>query len=161
MHLPLRGRLLGALFMKAQTQQKLRRYHLYIGMFLAPAILFFALSGALQTFRLQEEKGWGGTPPTWIVWLASVHKDDRLPQAKAAEADEHAKPTVKPAAPKAAQKPKPSALPFKIFAVLMSIGLMLSAVLGMVIALNNRATRRVSTIMLVAGVVVPILLLKI
>ncbi len=43
----------------------------------------------------------------------------------------------------------------------MSIGLILSAVLGMIVALNNRATRRVSTIMLVAGVIVPILLLKI
>lgn len=146
--------------MKAKTQQSLRRYHLYIGMFLAPAIIFFSLSGALQTFRLQEEKGWGGTPPTWIVWLASVHKDDRLPQAKAEGADEHSKPAAKPA-PKAPQKPKPSALPFKIFAVLMSVGLILSAVLGIVIALNNRATRRVSTIMLVAGVIVPILLLKI
>jgi len=144
--------------MKAKTQQALRRYHLYIGMFLAPAIIFFSLSGALQTFRLQEEKGWGGTPPTWIVWLASVHKDSRLPQPKA-EGD-HARPAAKPAA-KAPQKPKPSALSFKIFAVVMSIGLILSAVLGVVIALNNRATRRVSTIMLVAGVVVPILLLKI
>ena len=146
--------------MKAHSLQKLRRYHLYVGMFLAPAIIFFALSGALQTFRLQEEKGWGGAPPGWIVWLASVHKDDRLPQPKQAGGDEHAKPAAKPA-PKAPQKPKPSALPFKIFAVIMSIGLILSAVLGMIIALNNRATRRVSTIMLVAGVVVPILLLKI
>ena len=146
--------------MKAKTQQALRRYHLYIGMFLAPAIIFFALSGALQTFRLQEEKGWGGTPPQWIVWLASVHKDDRLPQPKAEGSDEHAKPAAKPA-PKVAQKPKPSALPFKIFAVLMSIGLILSAVLGIVIALNSRATRLVSTVMLAAGVVVPILLLKI
>jgi hypothetical protein len=146
--------------MKARTQQALRRYHLYIGMFLAPAIIFFSLSGALQTFRLQEEKGWGGTPPTWIVWLASIHKDDRLPQPKTAGPDDHVKPAAKPAA-KTPQKPKSSALPFKIFAALLSIGLILSAVLGIVIALNNRATRRVSTIMLVAGVVVPILLLKI
>ena len=114
--------------MKSKTQQSLRRYHLYIGMFLAPAIIFFSFSGALQTFRLQEEKGWGGTPPDWIAWLASVHKDDRLPQPEATGADEHAKPAAKPA-PKVAQKPKPSALPFKIFAVIMSIGLILSAVL--------------------------------
>jgi hypothetical protein len=43
----------------------------------------------------------------------------------------------------------------------MSIGLILSAVLGIVIALNSRATRLVSIVMLAAGVVVPILLLKI
>lgn len=44
-------------------------------MFFAPAIFLFALSGALQTFRLQEAKGYGGQPPGWIVWMASVHKD--------------------------------------------------------------------------------------
>ncbi len=61
--------------MKAQTMRQLRRIHHYIGVFFKPAILLFALSGALQTFRLQEEKGYGGTPQTWIVWMASVHKD--------------------------------------------------------------------------------------
>lgn len=53
--------------MKAQTMRLVRQYHLYLGQFLAPAILLFALSGALQAFRLQEAKGYGGTPPLWIV----------------------------------------------------------------------------------------------
>jgi hypothetical protein len=146
--------------MKIQTMRRLRQYHLYIGIFLAPAIIFFSLSGALQTFRLQEEKGYGGTPPEWIVWMASVHKDDALPRPKLASPEgEHG--AAKPAKPRPAGPPRPSPMPFKIFAVVMAIGLILSASLGILIALNNRATRRVSTVMLLAGVVVPILLLKI
>lgn len=145
--------------MKPKTMQQIRRYHLYVGMFLAPAIILFSLSGALQTFRLQEEKGYGGTPPTWIVWMASVHKDDALPRIKAPTPEgEHAE-APKPAKPKPAGPPRKSALPFKIFAVLLSIGLIISAVLGIVIALNSRVTRRPSIVALIAGVVVPILLL--
>ena len=159
--------------MTPKTMQKLRRYHLYLGMFFAPAILLFSLSGALQTFRLQEEKGWGSNPPNWIVWMASVHKDSRLPKAKPAQAqpqnatpaddhehaDEHAPPAAaKPAPPPAAGKP-PFTLPMKIFVTLLAIGLIFSAALGIVIALNNRTTRRVSIAMLAAGTVLPLLLL--
>jgi uncharacterized iron-regulated membrane protein len=154
--------------------QTIRRYHLYAGMFFAPAIFMFALSGALQTFRLQEEKGWGGTPPALFVLLASIHKDSRLPKAQAApdgdhhhdgdEADHHDGDAAKPAAAAAPMPPKkpPQAgftLPMKIFALLMSVGLMLSALLGVVIALNTRAVRRVSIAMLVAGAVLPLVLL--
>lgn len=159
--------------MTPRTMQKLRRYHHYIGVFFAPAILLFALSGALQTFRLQEEKGWGGTPPGWIVWMASVHKDSRLPGSKAApveahhhegeEADHHDGDAARPAAeaprPMPAPGPKPFTLPMKIFAALMAVGLILSALLGVTIALNNRATRRVSIAMLAAGTVLPLVLM--
>ncbi|MEG3143993.1 hypothetical protein U1839_04945 [Sphingomonas sp. RT2P30] len=156
--------------MKAQTQRALRKYHHYIGVFLAPAILLFSISGALQTFRLNEEKGWGGTPPTWMVWVAAVHKDQAPPREKhaapkpaapvpaAAGADDHdhdAAPAVKAPAP--AKRPSP--LPLKIFVVLMAIGLIVSTLLGVTIALNNRATRRVSILMLIAGAVLPCVLL--
>ncbi|CAN5240418.1 hypothetical protein BH10PSE14_BH10PSE14_31160 [soil metagenome] len=156
--------------MKAQTQRALRKYHHYIGVFLAPAILLFSISGAVQTFRLNEEKGWGGTPPNWMVWIASVHKDQTPPREKsaapksaapnpaAAMADDHDH-----AAPSAAKAPapakRPSPLPLKIFVVLMAVGLIVSTLLGVTIALNNRATRRVSILMLVAGAVLPIVLL--
>ncbi len=151
--------------MTPRTMQKLRRYHHYIGVFFAPAILLFALSGALQTFRLQEEKGYGGTPPGWIVWMASVHKDSRLPKAQAAHADDHhhdgdeAKPGAAAPMPMPAAGPKPFTLPMKIFATLMGVGLALSALLGVTIALSNRATRRVSIAMLAAGAVLPLALL--
>lgn len=152
--------------MTPRTMQKIRRYHLYLGVFFAPAIFLFALSGALQTFRLQEEKGYGGTPPGWIVWMASVHKDSRLPRPQPAHAEDHHHDgdEVKPAVTAPAPTPAPSAkapftLPMKIFATLMAVGLMLSALLGVTIALNNRATRRASIAMLAAGTLLPLALL--
>ena len=141
--------------MTAQTMRRIRQFHLYLGVFFAPLIIFFALSGALQTFRLQEEKGWGGTPPEWIVYMASVHKDSALPRAKPIAAAEGGgeRPVAK------APAPGKSKLPMRIFAVAMSVGLIFSALLGLAIALNSRATRRLSVVMIVAGCLVPILLL--
>lgn len=150
--------------MTAQTMRKVRQFHFYLGVFFAPLIILFALSGALQTFRLQEERGWGSEPPAWIEAIATVHIDSRLPVAKPPEA---APPTGAPAATVAAEKaapakpkkPKVFKLPMQIFTVAMAAGLLLSAFLGIAIALNNRATRRMSLVMLVAGTIAPIVLL--
>ncbi|MEP7008134.1 MAG: hypothetical protein ABI810_19300 [Sphingomonas bacterium] len=166
--------------MRPQTMRSLRQLHHYVGVFLAPAILFFAFSGAVQTFRLGEDKGWGGPPPAALVWMTSVHKDQTLPRA---EPPEPAPPppkadAAKPDSPEAArpaadndhdhdgdhdhdhQAPRgPSPLPLKIFVVLLSLGLITSTLLGITIALNNRAMRRTSIVMLIAGTVLPLLLL--
>ena|ERR1700761_2414893 len=147
--------------MKASTQRTLRQYHHYIGVFLAPAILLFAVSGMIQTFRLNEEKGWGGTPPTWMVWITAFHKDQTPPHEKPAKpraapdaaAHDHDAP---PAAPAPAKRPSP--LPLKIFVVLMGLGLFTSTLLGVIIALNNRAMRRTSVVLLVVGTVLPLVL---
>ena len=148
--------------MKAQTMRRVRQYHFYLGMFFAPAILLFALSGALQTFRLQETKGYGGTPPGWIVWMASVHKDQSLPR-ETHEAPRPAKPSTAPAKLPRDGKDRPfdriSPLPLKIFVALMSVGLLASAILGIVIALTNRTMRRTSIIILAAGTALPLVLL--
>jgi hypothetical protein len=145
--------------------RQLRQLHHYVGVFLAPAILFFALSGAVQTFRLGEAGGWGGPPPAPLVWMTSVHKDQSLPHARPP------KPAPKPDAAKPdAAKPDgdhdrakaprgPSPLPLKIFVVVLALGLITSTLLGITIALNNRAMRRTSIIMLIAGTVLPALLL--
>ena len=146
--------------MRPNTLRTLRRYHHYLGLFFAPMILLFAISGALQTFRLQEAKGYGGPPPNWIVWLASVHKDQGPPREPRAEkpkpAGEAAKPRVE--APRTGPK-RPSPLPLKIFVVLLAIALAISTIIGIVIALANRAMRRVSIVLLMLGAVVPIVLL--
>jgi hypothetical protein len=75
---------------------KLRTLHHYLGVFFAPAILFFAFSGALQTFSLHENHGGGPyKPPAWIVVLASIHKDQTLPHPKG----HHGKPAAAAPAP--------------------------------------------------------------
>ncbi|WP_404369539.1 hypothetical protein AB5I39_16935 [Sphingomonas sp. MMS24-J45] len=146
--------------MRPNTLRLLRRYHHYLGLFFAPMILLFAISGALQTFRLQEARGYGGTPPNWIVWLASVHKDQGPPREKRAEKPRAPGEAVKPRAEAPRTGPKrPSPLPLKIFVVLLSIALAVSTVMGIVIALANRSMRRVSIVLLVLGTVVPVVLL--
>lgn len=146
--------------MRPNTLRLLRRYHHYLGLFFAPMILLFAVSGALQTFRLQEAKGYGGPPPNWIVWLASVHKDQGPPREPPAEKPKAAGETAKPRAEAPRTGPKrPSPLPLKIFVVLLSIALAISTIMGIVIALANRAMRRVSIVLLVLGTVAPIVLL--
>lgn len=63
--------------------RRLRQIHNWLGAFFAPAILFFALSGALQTFNLHENKGGGPyKPPAWIVVMAKLHKDQTLPHPR-------------------------------------------------------------------------------
>ena len=137
--------------MRASTQRTLRQLHLYLGMFFAPAILLFSISGALQTFRMHEVKGWGSEPPALLQWMASVHIDQRLAEAEP--------PKPKPA-PGMAKPSKPvvtsKTFAMKTFTGLLGIGLALSALLGIVVALTNRTTRRGSLVMLVAGVLLPL-----
>ena len=160
--------------MRPNTLRLLRRYHQYLGLFFAPWIILFSVSGALQTFRLNEAKGYGGPPPEWMVWLSAVHKDQGPPRELKADkpktaapaSDEHDHDHAEDAAPKAAQSStaaqtakRPNPLPLKIFVVLLSVSLILSSVMGIVIALANRAARRSSIVLLVLGTVTPAVLL--
>ncbi len=57
----------------------LRAVHLYLGVFTAPALLFFAFTGALQTFGLHEaERGSDYKPPAWLEAMAHLHKKQSL-----------------------------------------------------------------------------------
>lgn len=60
----------------AAVLKLVRLSHLYIGVFIAPAVIFFAITGAVQTFNLHktgERKGY--TPPKILAVLARIHKD--------------------------------------------------------------------------------------
>ena len=52
----------------------IRTWHTYLGILIAPSVLFFALTGALQLFSLHEVHG-SYTPLPVIEKLSKVHKD--------------------------------------------------------------------------------------
>ena len=63
-----------------------RLFHLYLGVFATPAIIFFAVTGFLQTFSFHETtRGSDYKPPKLFVELAQLHKKQTLvvPQKKA------------------------------------------------------------------------------
>jgi hypothetical protein len=133
----------------------IREWHLYMGLFFAPMLLLFSISGAVQTFRLPDAP----TAPAWMIWIASVHKDQVSNTTPKPQRPKPAKPAG--ATPEAPKPKKHNKFPLQVFVGLLSIGLALSTLLGIAIALNSRATRRISVILLIAGTVVPLGLLYI
>ncbi|MBC7514174.1 MAG: hypothetical protein H7234_07035 [Herminiimonas sp.] len=155
----------------------IRKIHLYLGTLFAPAIIFFAFSGILQTIGLHEaEKVAASQPPAWIVSLASLHKDQHLPQLKTRKSpaaidamrgervpeagdEAHSHEADDSASPAGAEAPvKLTQTILKAFVVLMASGLILSAILGIVIAYNNARTRRIAIIMFGLGLLIPVAL---
>lgn len=144
----------------------LRTLHLYLGVFTAPALLFLALTGALQSVNLHEAaRGSSYQPPAWIASLAHMHKKQSFevpvkrspPKAVAGQAIAvtAAPPAVKPAP----AQPRRNLLPMKLFFVLVSLSLMLSTSTGIYMGWRYSRHRRRYGATLVAGVLVPALLL--
>lgn len=141
--------------------KSIRQSHFYLGLFFAPSIIFFAFTGALQTFSLHEDKEPGSHHPEWIAKLAEIHKDQRLPQAK----------TDSPVAPLALQKKiespnkkdlKPRrnpSMPLKIFVLFMAVGLISSSLLGIYMAFRYNRDRRIIWGLLSIGILLPLALL--
>ncbi|WP_233843280.1 PepSY domain-containing protein [Dyella sp. 2HG41-7] len=153
-----------------------RQIHLYVGVFIAPALLFFALTGGLQVFGLHESsRGSDYKPPAWLAMAAQVHKKQTtvMPMRKPrpAEGDNHA-PAANNAAPaqianpvasqpnKPDESPMPSRhpLPLKIFFGFVSFGLFVSTLIGIYMAYRFSRKRRLITLTLVVGAVLPIVL---
>jgi hypothetical protein len=93
----------------------MRNIHLYLGVFFAPLLAFFLISGTWQTFGLHEASKSGDyKPPAIIKSLSSVHKDQKW-------GDGH-------------KKDSASSVPFQWLVVLMAVGLLATTILGIVMA---------------------------
>jgi hypothetical protein len=149
-----------------------RLIHLYLGVFISPALLFFAITGALQTFSLHEtHRGSDYKPPAWIAKLGQLHKKQTLvlPERRPPQASPAGKPadTAPPrgnVTPAAATEPLAKAknlLPMKIFFLLVSVGLVLSTLTGIFMSYRYSRNKIAITALLFAGLAVPLLLLLI
>lgn len=140
----------------------LRDVHLYLGVFFAPLILFFALTGALQVLGLHEASRDGRyTPPPVLEKLSEVHihqryaakpkKPERKAPPAAGQAREEARPASAPAAPRREL--------VKWLFVACALGLAVSALLGLWMGFTQGLRRRTALVLFVLGAALPLLLL--
>jgi hypothetical protein len=149
-----------AIFLK-----RVRQLHLWLGTLFAPAIIFFALTGVLQTFSLHESRPGGQyQPPAWLVKLAQIHKKQDLsvrpPGRKKAPATDRQTEPGRPAQEPA--KPQSNMLfvyLLKWFVALMGLGLVFTTALGIIMAFQFARDKRVIWSLLVLGMVIPVALI--
>jgi len=150
-----------------------RKTHLYFGLFISPALLFFAFTGAVQTLSLHEAAGSSYKPPAWLAELGQLHKKQTtvMPvrkQQPVGGGDHQGERPDRVGGPAAAVQQQPVTLagkqmqhlPMKIFFLVVALGLFTSTVTGIYMAYKFDRNTALVTGVLAAGVVVPILLLK-
>lgn len=134
----------------------LRKLHVWVSVFVAPSLIFFALSGALQTFRIPDQ----ATAPVVIQKLARLHKDDvfatkpvrpKRPEAPGQQARKAEEPS-KPATPLKTEL-------LKWFFSLVSVAIAATALVGLWMAFAYSRQKAVSWALLVAGILIPVGLL--
>jgi hypothetical protein len=134
----------------------IRTWHAYLGILLAPSVLFFCLTGALQIFSLHEAHG-SYVPPPLIEKLAGVHKDQVFAQK------EHEAPNAEPEAkegppgpPEAEERAALDTTLLKWFFLFVALGLATSTCLGLWIGLTHVLRKRTGWFLLAIGIILPV-----
>ncbi|WP_309604343.1 hypothetical protein [Phenylobacterium sp.] len=136
----------------------IRQWHVYISVFVAPSLLFFALTGALQTFRIPDLK----TAPVVMQKLARLHKDDvfAVDPPRIAQPEVVAPEAVKPPEAKA-EEPRParSTTVMKWFFAAVALAVATTTLLGLWMALAYSRRKALMWAILIAGAAAPVLIL--
>ena len=134
----------------------IRLWHSYIGILIAPSVIFFALTGALQIFSLHESHG-SYTPPAFIEKLSSMHKDQVFEQKHHAQHEAESKDDRQPPPPKEHEEgPTLGTTLLKWFFLFVALALTASTLLGLWIGLTRFQRKRTGWWLLLAGIVLPI-----
>jgi hypothetical protein len=144
----------------------IRQTHLYLGVFIAPAVLFFAFTGVIQTFSLHEaSKNGDYRPAKWIVVLAQIHKKQtsQLPLRKVESQSSPQKGNSDARKPTAGSisivdRPAHSPLPLKLFFLIVGAGLVTSTCSGIYMSCRYCRNRFVLVLLALAGTVIPLFL---
>jgi hypothetical protein len=149
------------------TTSRLRQWHAYIGLFIAPSVLFFAVTGALQIFNLHEAHD-GYRPAVLLEKLSAIHKDQVFEQPHEHEEQAAAAPAGDAAQHAAAQQPaddddklSASTLALKWLFLFVAVGLTLSTSIGIWMGITQLRRPALAWILIAAGVAAPVLLLAI
>jgi hypothetical protein len=123
-----------------------------LGLFIAPSVLFFALTGSIQIYSLHEAHG-SYKPLAIVEELASVHKDQVFAR------HEHHEPTLSAdsAAPAPADdddKPSVSTLLLKAFFLMVALSLSVSTAFGLWMGLTHTRRKRLAWGLLIAGALI-------
>ena len=155
----------------ATSLKAIRLTHNYIGVFFAPTILFFAITGCLQMFGLHEtSRGSSYIPPAILVHLSQLHKKGTLylPARKPAppgpaKADGQKADVPKPDAPKSLapspSSPAPNPLPMKLFFAATALALVVSTCTGLFMSWKYARRKAVFVGVLITGIACPLILL--
>jgi hypothetical protein len=145
----------------------IRRWHSYIGLFIAPSVLFFALTGAVQLYSLHEAHG-GYHPPATLEKLSSVHKDQVFapshhhaapPPDSGSQGSDRSTAAAPVAADEDDDKVGPSTLALKAFFLVVALSLVLSSAFGLWMGLTQTRPRRLAWLLVLAGTLIPVALL--
>ena len=135
--------------------RRVRQVHVWLGVFFAPAILFFACSGALMTLDLHKSRNGSEVLPV-VARMAEIHrKQSAFPSApKAPTAEKSPSAKIKDESSEAGSRTL-----FRAFVVLMAVGLAATTVLGLVMAFTQSRQRSRLAWALALGLVLPVVLL--
>jgi hypothetical protein len=135
------------------SSMTIRRIHKYAGLFFAPTILFFALTGVLQTFDLHKVRP-GNQPSELMLRAAALHKDQTPSIRKKSAGPAKAGPSSK-----SEDGPSPAQLMLKAFVAAASLSLVLTTLLGVILALQAVRGRALAWIVLGFGIIAPTLVI--
>ena len=138
--------------MSTMNTANIRRWHSYLGLFMAPSVLFFTMTGAAQLFSLHEAHD-QYQPPMIVEKLSSVHKDQVFAQGH--HHDDAGGDAAAPAAAESDDKPKPATFALKVFFLFTACCLVLSTALGLWMGFTQIRRTRTAWILLLAGALIP------